>query len=147
MRNLYIFDVDGTLSDTTHRQHFVQGTPRDWQSFNEQMQFDAPRHNVVDVYLSLQEDPNNVMMMFTGRPEAYRQVTIDWVSALGIRYERLLMRPEGNYDDDCIIKKAMLDSVTPTFGTPVMIFDDRNRVVDMWRNVGMTCSQVALGDF
>ena len=28
-----------------------------------------------------------------------------------------------------------------------MVFDDRNQVVDMWRQNGLTCFQVADGDF
>ena len=27
------------------------------------------------------------------------------------------------------------------------VFDDRNQVVDMWRSNGLTCFQVAKGDF
>ena len=29
----------------------------------------------------------------------------------------------------------------------ICIFDDRNKVVNMWRSLGITCLQVANGDF
>ena len=28
-----------------------------------------------------------------------------------------------------------------------MVFDDRQKVVDMWREIGLTCMQVAPGNF
>jgi hypothetical protein len=30
---------------------------------------------------------------------------------------------------------------------PIMVFDDRNQVVKMWRERGIVCAQVAEGDF
>ncbi|GFE12858.1 hypothetical protein Sgleb_09050 [Streptomyces glebosus] len=32
-RPLAVFDLDGTLADTGHRQHLLRQTPRDWRAF------------------------------------------------------------------------------------------------------------------
>jgi hypothetical protein len=31
--NAFIFDIDGTLSDTARRRHHVEKTPKDWDAF------------------------------------------------------------------------------------------------------------------
>lgn len=32
-RPLAVFDIDNTLADTGHRQHFLERRPRDWSGF------------------------------------------------------------------------------------------------------------------
>lgn len=33
MKSVYVFDIDGTLADLTHRLHHIQKQPKDWDAF------------------------------------------------------------------------------------------------------------------
>jgi hypothetical protein len=51
-------------------------------------------------------------------------------------------------DDD--LKKKWFNDLFPTqkhIDDIVCVFDDRQKVVNMWRDMGLTCMQVAPGDF
>ena len=50
-----------------------------------------------------------------------------------------------HYTKDSDLKHMWLDSIG--VDNVAMVFDDRNQVVDMWRKSGLTCFQVADGDF
>jgi hypothetical protein len=62
-------------------------------------------------------------------------------------YEQLRMRPVGDYRDDAVLKEQWLNEARVLGKAPDIVFDDRQRVVDMWRRNGITCCQVAPGDF
>jgi hypothetical protein len=55
------------------------------------------------------------------------------------------MRKIGDFRPDEVLKKEWLDEVGPE--NIKMIFDDRDKVVKMWRDNGITCLQVAPGNF
>ena len=60
----------------------------------------------------------------------------------------LRMRPAGDYTPDDKLKESWLHAMSPEDRARlVMTFDDRQRVVDMWRRNGIVCAQVAPGDF
>ena len=58
------------------------------------------------------------------------------------------MRPHKtmNFIPDEILKKDMLDNHVD-IDDVFLVVDDRNKVVDMWRSLGLTVFQVAPGDF
>ena len=63
---------------------------------------------------------------------------------------QLFLRADKDYREDSIVKSEMLDKLIETEGVNInslIIFDDRQSVVDMWRERGVTCFQVAKGDF
>jgi len=59
----------------------------------------------------------------------------------------LRMRKNGDYTPDDVLKKAWLDELFPDKGYILCVFDDRDKVVNMWRREGLTCFQVAPGNF
>tara|TARA_Y100001963_G_C6747458_1_gene432386 strand:- start:983 stop:1612 length:630 start_codon:yes stop_codon:yes gene_type:complete len=64
--------------------------------------------------------------------------------------DQLFLRADKDYREDSIVKSEMLDKLIETEGVNVnslIIFDDRQSVVDMWRERGVTCFQVNKGDF
>jgi hypothetical protein len=50
-----------------------------------------------------------------------------------------------HYTKDSDLKQMWLDGIG--VDNVAMVFDDRQQVVDMWRSNGLTCFQVADGDF
>ena len=52
------------------------------------------------------------------------------------------------YTNDAVLKERWLDEYILKHDLDVkMVFDDRKQVVDMWRKRGLTCLQVAEGNF
>ena len=167
-----IFDIDGTLADIEHRRHFVTGKKKDFDAFNAAMEWDTPNEPIVDL-LWMCEDSAKQIIFCTGRMEQYREVTrnflLDKCSYEGSYREELyadegytresieahldtylMMRPDNRrHDPDKDIKQDMFNEILKTVDKSNILFavDDRQRVVDMWRSNGITCLQVAEGNF
>ncbi len=139
-----IFDIDGTISDTAHRSHFLTGPKKDWDAFYAAMADDATRGPVVDLLRAVAHV--FPVILCTGRPSNYRDVTIKWLNAHAIPFRELYMRAEGDHRDDTIVKREMLQTIRVVF-EPIFVVDDRSKVVAMWRSEGLVCFQCASGDF
>ncbi|MEV7525297.1 hypothetical protein [Streptomyces sp. NPDC091371] len=93
-RQLAVFDIDNTLADTGHRQHFLERRPRDWSGFFAAAPADPPLGRGVALAVESAEDCEVVYL--TGRPERCRADTLDWLARHGLPEGRLWMR--GNQD-------------------------------------------------
>ncbi|MGW1227463.1 phosphatase domain-containing protein [Streptomyces sp. NPDC001478] len=93
-RPLAVFDLDGTLADTAHRQHYLEGSPRDWDGFFAAASEDPPLPEGVRLVLDSAEECEVVYL--TGRPERCRRATLAWLARYGLPEGRLHMR--GNHD-------------------------------------------------
>ena len=142
-----IFDMDGTLMNIEHRRHHVSSDKKDWQAFKNATVKDTPYDHICDLAVMLSEVPGNRIIICTGRNETEEWITVKQLLACGIPYDALLMRPNDDYDPDDILKARMLDQLRSNGYKPSMVFDDRDSVVKMWRAAGLTCLQVAEGDF
>ena len=142
-------DLDGTLCDIEHRTHHVKGKGRkNWKKFFEAMTEDKLNEAVSEVLRRFHGD--YAIVFVSGRPSDYRTETEEWIKKhLHVVSDyTLFMRKEGDFRPDDIVKGEIYDrDIAPTFGTPLFILDDRDKVVHMWRLKGLTCFQVAEGDF
>ena len=141
-----IFDIDGTLADCSHRRHFVASKPKNWKAFNAGMEKDTLIKPVAKILDALIES-HNAIIISTGREEIYKDNTIRWLGDNNIFYHALYMRKAGDYRTDDIVKGEMLDQMIADGYNPVVAFDDRDRVVKLWRSRGLICAQVAEGSF
>ena len=57
------------------------------------------------------------------------------------------MRKTGDNRKDCIVKRELFDAHIKDKYYIDFILDDRNQVVNMWRELGFTVMQVADGNF
>lgn len=142
-----IFDIDGTIANIEHRQHWVKTKPRNWVAFKQGIPHDV-LHEDIAWLLKILSTATRIFIV-SGREgsEIGREQTVDWLHRHGIPYEELHMRPEKDYRDDSTIKREILNDLRERHGEPLMVFDDRDRVVNMWREEGVRCLQVAPGDF
>jgi FMN phosphatase YigB (HAD superfamily) len=141
-----IFDIDGTLANVDHRRHLVEGKKKDFNAFYDAMIDDTVFEHVRGMCNMLYSNKWQIFIC-TGRPEAYREITEQWLKSYGIFYHHLMMRPnEHKFVSDVKIKKVMLDDIQEHFDVHCC-FDDRNQVVEMWRENGVPCFQVAAGNF
>ena len=134
-------DLDGTLSlfkDKGHRNPY-DATRCDLDDINQ------PVLEVINKFKYAYE-----IIFLSGREDKFRQPTIKFLRKCGLEFPRdylLFMRETGDKRKDSIIKEELYKNfVKPKFNV-LFVMDDRNQVVDMWRDIGLTCFQVAEGDF
>lgn len=156
MKPLYIFDVDGTLALIDHRVHILEqkDNPHRWREFYAACDKDEPNKPVITIMNNLLVLGADVLL-FSGRSEEVRDKTIHWLTentsfmSYDLQVGGLLtMRQEMDYTPDDVLKESWLDNMlVDDRERLVAVFDDRDRVVDMWRRRGITCLQVAQGNF
>ncbi len=153
-----IFDLDGTLADDTQRAHYLtDGPKKNWEAYFDACEGDTPHTHIIQLLKALSEHGDKVEI-WTGRSARVRDKTIAWLNERGIEVEppffqtpyevvALRMRPEGDFRPDTILKHEWLEQARERGEAPDLAFDDRDRVVAMWRERGIPCCQVAPGEF
>ena len=142
-----IFDLDGTLALVDHRRHYVNKPNPDWDAFYRMCVNDPPNVPIVKLYNELQSNPKNHIEIWSGRSKIVLPQTEAWLIKHNLHYNKLLMREIGDNTPDDQLKESWLDSLTSIKRFNLMVFDDRDKVVAMWRRWGITCCQVAEGNF
>lgn len=148
---LYIFDLDGTLADIEHRRHWVEQKPPDWAGFFRACVDDTPNWPVISTMLTLLDKGCDVWI-WSGRSAEVMNETRTWLQRVidAERLEEVLltMRREGDYTPDEVLKEGWLQLMSEYDRRRlVAVFDDRDKVVAMWRRNGVACFQVAPGSF
>ena len=147
MIDCYVFDIDGTLADLTHRLHHIQKSPKDWDGFFNDVAKDAPIPHVIRLAMVL--GLGTPIVLSSGRAERTRDATMQWLNRHGLFtvVHRLYMRKDGDHRPDYQVKSEILAEMVCDGWRPIMAFDDRDQVVKMWRENGIPCAQVAEGNF
>lgn len=153
MKPLYIFDLDGTLACCKHRTRILaeKYDNNRWRRFYAACDKDRPIDAVIATMERLRHFAD--VWIFSGRSEEVRDKTIAWLaehtSFMAHDLDTALtMRQEGDHRADDIVKREWLDGMLNVDRQRlVATFDDRDRVVAMWREAGVPCFQVAPGDF
>ncbi|MEU4709458.1 AAA family ATPase [Nocardia salmonicida] len=139
----FIWDVDGTLAlNESGRSPFDMS----------RVLADSPNPFVLRVQRMLREYAGGSLerpkhFVFTGRTDDARLNTEQWLSGFTAGYDALHMRRLGDQRKDSVVKLEMFNEHIRGRYNVVGVFDDRNQVVSMWRRLGLTCFQVAEGDF
>jgi FMN phosphatase YigB (HAD superfamily) len=151
-------DLDGTLCDVKHRQHLAQAGQ--WDEFHSLLALDEPRP-MVWAFLQMLSDlkstgmPGPIVVFLTGRPRNTEGATARWLAEkcdlhLSDEYDCILMRPDGDYRSDTLLKQELLDEFLSTSDIDprsVLILDDREKVVAHLRDIGYDVWQVQEGAF
>ena len=162
-----IFDLDGTLADIDVRRSksTKPNGKLDWDVFfdADNIKLDKPNHPVIKTAQMFHDNGFRVVI-FSGRNDRSFHATVSWLKSHDVPHDLLVMRPDkfkdkswpiadGNpatpdmrFMPDDILKKKMLDTFVD-IDDVFLVVDDRNKVVDMWRGLGLNVFQVAPGDF
>lgn len=151
---LYIFDLDGTLALTDHRQHILdnQDDPDRWRAFFRACVNDTPNWSVIATLNALLKAGADVQI-WSGRSAEVMNETIAWIQRhvkdeIDADDVQLVMRREGDFTPDEVLKQQWLSALNEFDRRRlVAVFDDRDKVVAMWRANGVACFQVAPGNF
>ena len=134
---VWLVDIDGTLADMTR----CGREPYDWHRVGE----DDPREGVVTLVRSLAR--TGLIVLMSGRDAVCRPQTEEWLNRHGIRRHALHMRPQGDNRSDYLVKAELFDKHIRHRYDVLGAVDDRDQVVRYWRALGLTCAQVAPGNF
>lgn len=132
-----IFDIDGTLAHCNGKRGFFE-----WNKVG----LDDVDHRVRNALLNYQQCRYNIIIM-SGRDGICREETEEWLKENYITYDCLFMRQVNDMRKDSVIKEELYREHVEPFYNVEVIFDDRNCVVNRWREMGLKCFQVAEGDF
>lgn len=131
-----IVDIDSTVALHTDR------SPYDYS----RVHTDTPNWPVIDVIRSLWVAGVRIICL-SGRPESCREDTERWLKTHMNNVHELHMRRAGDLRNDALIKYEIFQrELAPRFNV-VGAFDDRDRVVRIWRQLGLTVFQVTDGDY
>jgi len=142
-----VFDVDGTLMDINHRRHHVEQKPKDFEAFRKDMIHDTPNEDVVMMAKVLREAGHRIIIA-TGRLEDDVPLTRRQLVDAGVSWDAMFFRTKNDeFKPDSEIKEKFIARMKADGFNPTMAFDDRQKVVDMWRRNGLRVFQVDKGDF
>lgn len=132
----WVVDIDGTLALNTGGR-----SPYDLHRVHE----DTPNHAVADVVYALNATGRHIVFC-SGREDSCRDATEKWLFDNFGYCLPLFMRSADDKRRDSVVKRELLDEIGKLYAVRGVL-DDRNQVVEMWRAAGLTCLQVAEGDF
>lgn len=141
-----IFDLDGTLADIGHRMPLVAGKRKQWNEFFLGCVDDKPIEPVIEMCNLLYRTGYRIRIL-SGRSAIVHTQTVEWLRQQGVHYHTLTMRPQDDRRPDHELKGIWLDALRAEEEDILCVFDDRASVVKMWRRRGLTCLQVAEGEY
>ncbi|MFI6146916.1 AAA family ATPase [Streptomyces sp. NPDC051109] len=130
-------DIDGTLALTGDR------SPYDFS----RCEIDALNEPVRYALDAFRRADGDTIVLLSGRGEEHRPQTEAWLRRHEVPYDELWMRPLGDTRRDDVVKAELFDAhVRHRYAVRVSL-DDRDRVVAVWRRMGLPTWQVNYGDF
>lgn len=134
-----IVDIDGTLAHIPEggRSHY------DYTKVSGDV-VDLPIKHLVQAFETYSACD---VIIVSGREDTCWDDTADWLKANGIPSNALFMRKAKDYRNDTIVKYEIFDEFIRNEYRVLFVLDDRDRVVKMWRDLGLKCLQVEPGNF
>lgn len=143
-----IVDLDGTLTDCTHRMHLFRnrGKGRDaLVPFFQAMGADAV-YPWCRTLMDALRAQGFAIVLLTGRPEIYRGLTEDWLTRHGIAYDLLLMRPADDRRPGAEVKREIYRrDILPLYDAQ-MALDDNPKIAAMWADETVPCLLFGTGN-
>jgi len=144
MTKITILDLDNTISNDEWRISQI-----DWSTSDPKLRYHryhqlshADKAGNHDLFV------NKSVVIFTARPEKYRDITIEWLAANAIDAAMVLMRCEGDHRPSKELKLAMFKHLRGFYSMAEIegAYDDREDVVQMYRSLGLNAHVRALHD-
>lgn len=133
-RKAKIWDLDGTLVNVRGILHLL-GQKNGFDSFHRASSFCPPNTDVVRAARQSHEE-GYANLIFTGRTEQYRALSVDWLGRNWVPYTHMWMRADGDYRKDFVVKREMYDEASRVYEI-IHATDDRPEIVALWNHLGV----------
>lgn len=138
MMRVALVDLDGTLSNASHRLDLLPN----WDAFHQASIDDAPVWDVINLVNCLSDCE---VVVITERPEKARPITEEWLARYKVRYDRLLMRSDNDFRTSIEVKDGFLSEIGA--GNRVwFVLEDRDKIAALYRSKGLTVLQTKEGE-
>lgn len=138
-----VVDIDGTIAQVGDRLKCLE--TKDWDTFYARCSEDTPIKPIIDLVKMLAE--TYCIIFLSGRRESCRVDTTKWLGEQGFFHYHLLLRGDKDHRHDTVAKPEKLLDYLGSYDDVGYVLEDRDSVVEKWRELGLTCLQVAKGDF
>ena len=138
-----IFDLDGVISDASHRQHFLKNVEKDWDGFFSACTEDPPIVSGVEL-INLISKFKGVIIL-TARPVAIQMETLDWLNSHGVIWNALIMRSNQDNLGSAEMKLSAINEILAGNLNPILVFDDDPKNIIMFKENGIPVVSVHSG--
>lgn len=136
-----VLDIDGTISDGTHRAHHLEGEKPNWEKFLEPslVEKDTPiavAKRCIQNFVRLKYR----IVFLTGRNESLRDTTTRWLLEhfdISVGFENLLMRPAGNLLKATEYKREQVINIRQDYGPELLFIDDDKYMHKVYEEFGI----------
>lgn len=138
MKECFIFDLDGTLADDSHRAHHI---PRgEWDEYFSKCPADRPIKEICILarLLSL----HYPVFIISGRSESVQSETLDWLKKHEVPFTALTLRKRNDLRPNSQLKAEALATLRSAGYRPLLVFEDQPKVCEEWRKAGVPVAQV-----
>lgn len=147
MEKAVIFDLDGTIANIDHRLKYISGSEKNYDLFNAACGLDHPYMDIKSLLQIIFDSGEYKILIVTGRDGSEAERTVAWLTYHKIPFDSLYMRKPKDKRSDVDVKMDIyMDEIIRKYNVE-MVFEDRDRVVNMWRELGLRCLQVKEGDY
>jgi hypothetical protein len=136
----YIFDMDGTLVDTSSIVHHVLNRPKNFNAFHSEAEHCPPHEDVVVLLRNAMLEGHEIIIV-TARGAMWKDVTTRWLDNNNITYSGLYMRGIKDYRKDYLVKKDILKKIREKWDV-VHAVDDNPAVIKLWQEEGIPTTTI-----
>jgi predicted kinase len=130
-----VVDIDGTLAHKSPTRGYYDYSRVGEDTVHGHIKSILKRYT--DIYI----------LLVSGRIDNCKEITENWLQEHDIPYSNIFMRKTGDNRCDTVVKQELFEEHIEPFFNVLFVLDDRDRVVRMWRELGIPCLQVAEGSF
>lgn len=132
-----IFDIDGTLLSMDDKRGPFE---------LDKCIHDIARPTVISS-LDMHRRAGDVIIIITSRDVTCREDTIQCLTNNGVQFDELYMRAEQDDRSDIVLKAEIVDKYINGVYNVGCVYEDRDRLVELYRRKGFDCYQVQEGNF
>jgi len=137
----YVFDMEGTLSDPSHRIHHAKA--KEWKEWDEKFYRDPPLYQMVKLARNLAKV--HPLFLFTGKHEGSIPEMQDWLYKHDVPIDgsRILARANGDWGTTTAeVKRGMVHKVRREGWFIEMAFDDMHEVIKVYQELNVPCLHI-----
>lgn len=141
-RKAIIVDIDGTISEN------VTGRPWFGKGAAEGMLEDKPYEDIMNLIDSYACNYDLHVLILTGRHKGKElEATKKWLDKNYFEYDEIFARDLNDYSKTVIYKEKVYEEKIKPFYNVVMVFEDNNACVQMFRSKGLLVLQPQNSDY